>query len=253
MSKLINFFFSFDKLMKEGLVRAFFWLGLINIALVFFAEMLDAIKLDWFAALFEFVQFFAGFLLAVVALRLLAELAIAIFRMNDNLSPDGGKSETADIDPVMEARHAAELAAKRAQEATKSAVDRTSAATKSATERSKSAAHDLKEDLSSKVRPQVAPVKKSSKAITAKAKSGSADKVKTVDVKPTSVKKAAPKKVAPKKAATKTSVSKASAAKKTPTKKASAKSKTKISNIKRQAGLKLDGTPRKKPGPKPKS
>lgn len=243
MSKLINFFFSFDKLMKEGLVRAFFWLGLINIALVFFAEMLDAIKLDWFAALFEFVQFFAGFLLAVVALRLLAELAIAIFRMNDNLSPDGGKSETADIDPVMEARHAAELAAKRAQEATKSAVDRTSAATKSATERSKSAAHDLKEDLSAKVRPQVSPVKKASKLAPEKAKSASADKVKTVDVKPKSVKKAAPKKTA----------AKASAAKKTPTQKASAKAKTKLSNVKRQAGLKLDGTPRKKPGPKPKS
>ena len=243
MSKLINFFFSFDKLMKEGLVRAFFWLGLLMIGLTYGAEMLDAIRLDWFAALLEFVRFFTEVLFAIVTLRLLAELAIALFRMNDNLSPDGGKSETADIDPLMEARNAAELAAKRAQEATKSAVDRTSAATKTATGRSKSAAHGLKEDLSAKARPQVAPVKKGSKLASKKAKSATVDKVKTVDVKPKSVKKATRKK-----AAAKTSVGKTSAAKKTP-----AKAKTKTSNIKRQPGLKLDGTPRKKPGPKPKS
>ena len=143
MSKLVNFFFSFDKLMKEGLVRSFFWLGLLLIGLTYGAEMLDAIRLDWFAALLEFVQFFARVLFSIVVLRLLAELAIAVFRMNDNLSPDGGKSETADVDLIMEARHAAELAAKRAQDAAKTAVDRTSAATKSATNRSKTAAHDL--------------------------------------------------------------------------------------------------------------
>lgn len=236
MSKLINFFFSFDKLMKESLVRAFFWLGLVVLVLKFFAETFDAIKLDWFSALLDFVNFFAGFLLAVVALRLAAELAIALFRINDNLSPDGGKSETADIDPVMEARHAAEHAAKRAQEATKSAVDRTSAATKSATDRSKSAANDLKDDISSKVKPQIAPVKKAASGKISKAKtkasktvSATADKVKTVDVKPTSVKKAAPKKAAVKKTAS---------------------AKTAASKIKRKPGLKLDGTPRKKPGPK---
>ena len=237
MSKLFNFFFSFDKLMKEGLVRAVFWLGLINIGLYFFAESLDAIKLEWFAALFEFILFFAKILLAVFALRLAAELAIALFRINDNLSPDGGKSETADIDPVAEARHAAELAAKRAQEATKSAVDRTSAATKSATSKSKSAANDLKDDISAKVKPQVAPVKKVS----------AADKAKTVDVKPSAVKKAATKKAAPKKAA---------APKKPATKKASTTKKTaaksSANKLKRAPGMKLDGTPRKKPGPKAK-
>jgi len=156
MSKLINFFFSFDKLMKESLVRAFFWLGLLNTGLLFFAETLDAIKLDWFAAVFEFVGFFAEFLLAIVILRLLAELAIAIFRMNDNLSPDGGKSETANIDPVAEARLAAENAAKRAQSATKSAVDRTSAATKSATGRNKTAAKDTKNTPEAKEAPALA-------------------------------------------------------------------------------------------------
>ena len=237
MTKLFNFFFSFDKLMKEGLVRAVFWLGLINIGLYFFAESLDAIQLDWFAALFEFVLFFAKILLAVFSLRLAAELAIALFRINDNLSPDGGKSETADIDPVAEARHAAEFAAKRAQEATKTARDRTSAATKSATGRSKSVAHDLKEDLSSKVKPQVKRVKKS-------------PTTKTVDVKAAEVTKAAPKKTSVKKAAVKTASAKKPAAKKAAPKKTPAK-KT-ASNLKRKPGMKLDGTPRKKPGPKSK-
>lgn len=244
MSKLMNFFFSFDKLMKESLVRAFFWLGLLNIGLRFFAETLDAIKLDWFAAIFEFVYFFAGFLLAIVVLRLLAELAIAIFRMNDNLSPDGGKSETADIDPVMEARLAAEHAAKRAQEATKSAVDRTSAATKSAADRSKFTAHEIKEDLPAKVRPQVAPVTKA-EAKTASVTSG---KVKSTSVKP-AAKTATPKKPAAKKTVAKKTAAKASTpkstAKKTAAKKTAAKPKTKS-----QSGTKLDGTPRKKPGPK---
>ena len=215
MSKLMNFFFSFDKLMKEGLVRAFFWLGLLNIGLLFFAETLDAIKLDWFAAVFEFVGFFAEFLLAIVILRLLAELAIAIFRMNDNLSPDGGKSETANIDPVMEARLAAENAAKRAQEATKSAVDRTSAATKSAKGRSKTALKDAKDSVSSTSKPQVAPVKKAgSKAASSK----------TAAAKKAPIKKTAAKTTASTK---KTAAARKAAAKKSPAKKAPAKTAAK--------------------------
>lgn len=245
MSKLMNFFFSFDKLMKESLVRAFFWLGLLNIGLMFFAETLDAIKLDWFAAVFEFVGFFAAFLLAIVVLRLLAELAIAIFRMNDNLSPDGGKSETADIDPVAEARHAAEVAAKRAQEATKSAVDRTSAATKSAADRSKFAAHELKEDLTAKVKPQVAPVNKAADPVAKEAADTATSAVKKV--KTTAV-KAAPKKTAVKKVAVKKTPVKKAPAKKSAAKRAPAK--TAATKLKRQPGMKLDGTPRKKPGPK---
>ena len=226
MSKLINFFFSFDKLMKESLVRAFFWLGLLNIGLLFFAETLDAIKLDWFAAVFEFVGFFAEFLLAVVILRLLAELAIAIFRMNDNLSPDGGKSETANIDPVAEARLAAENAAKRAQSATKSAVDRTSAATKSATGRNKTAAKDtkntpeVKEAPAPKAKPQVKPVKKASTKTASK----------TASTKKAPAKKAPAKKPAVKKTASKTATTKTAA--------------------KPASGLKQDGTPRKKAEPK---
>lgn len=239
MSKLMNFFFSFDKLMKESLVRAFFWLGLLNIGLLFFAETLDAIKLDWFAAVFEFVGFFAEFLLAIVILRLLAELAIAIFRMNDNLSPDGGKSETANIDPVMEARLAAEHAAKRAQEATKSAVDRTSAATKSAASRNKTAANDAKADLSSSEKPQVAPVKKTdSKAASRKTAASKKAPVKTSATKTSSAKKTAAKKTAAKKPAAKKSAAKTSTAKSTAAKPASA------------SGTKRDVTPPKKPGPK---
>lgn len=222
MSKLINFFFSFDKLMKEGLVRAFFWLGLLNIALRAASEMLDAIKLDWFAALVDFINFFAEVLLAVVVLRLLAELAIALFRINDNLSPDGGKSETADIDPVKEARLAAEQAAKRAQDVTKSAVERTSAATKTATEKSKTAA----QDLGAKVKPQVKAVPKSAATKPASTKPAAVksttptkktDKTapKKTAAKKTAAKKAAPKKVAVKKTASKTATKKTTAKKST--------------------------------------
>ncbi len=231
MSKLVNFFFSFDKLMKEGLVRAFFWLGLLNLALKFFAESLDAIQLDWFAAVFEFVNFFAGFLLAVVALRLIAELAIALFRINDNLSPDGGKSETANIDPVAEARKAAELAAKRAQEVTKSA-----------TERGKAVAHDLKEDFDTKVHPKTPNTKTVSKVVPKK----TAVKKAAKPAGKTTKKVAAKKPVAKKVSAAKTSVKKKASPKKVSAKKAS----TTKSKLKRKPGMKLDGTPRKRPGPK---
>ncbi len=235
MSKLVNFFFSFDKLMKEGLVRAFFWLGLLNLALKFFAESLDAIQLDWFAAVFEFVNFFAGFLLAIVALRLIAELAIALFRINDNLSPDGGKSETANIDPVAEARKAAEMAAKRASEVTKSA-----------TERGKAVAHDLKEDFDTKVHPKT-------KAVTPKVSAPKA--VSKVVSKKTAIKKAAKpvkkvtkKVVAKKPVAKKVKAAKTAVKKKVVTKKASAKKTG--AKLTRKPGMKLDGTPRKRPGPK---
>ena len=245
MSKLINFFFSFDKLLKEGLVRAAFWLGLLNIALLFMAEMLGAIRLDWFAAVFEFIFFFARFLFYIVALRIIAELAIAIFRMNDNISPDGGKSETADIDPVAEARKAAELAARRAQEATKSAVDKTSAATKSAAERGKSTGTKLSSSAQSG-KPQVKPVSKN--VPPAKAQSKAAASRPSTAKKSTAKKSTAAKpskKPAPKAATAKTKTAK-------PRTKATAKPKSKTA-LKRKPGYKLDGTPRKKSGPKAKT
>ena len=214
MKNLFNFFFSFDKLMKEGLVRAFFWLGLIYLILWFFADSFAAIKLSWFAAVFEFVQFFAKFLLALVVLRLLSELAIAIFRINDNVSPDGGKSETANIDPVAEARRAAEQAAKRASELSKTAVDRTSAATKSASEKTR----DTFSDVSGKVSDAV-PSKKTlaSKAATTKAnatKTANDMKDRTIAPKKTATKKKAPAKKQTSKPVTKKTAPKTTSAKK---------------------------------------
>ena len=38
MKNLMNFFFSFDKLMKEKLVIAFFWLALIIAGLNYFSD-----------------------------------------------------------------------------------------------------------------------------------------------------------------------------------------------------------------------
>jgi len=129
MKNLINFFFSFDKLFKEKLVVPFFWLALIVMALSYSAEVLDTISLDPLATAIEFIGFFAELLLVLVSIRIVSEIFVAIFRINDNLSPDGGKSELADIDPVGEARKAAEMAAARTREMTKSATDKAISAT----------------------------------------------------------------------------------------------------------------------------
>lgn len=236
MKNLFNFFFSFDKLMKEGLVRAFFWLGLIYLVTWFFADSFGAIKWTWFEAVFEFVQFFAMFLLALVVLRLLCEVAIAIFRINDNVSPDGGKSETANIDPVAEARRAAEQAAKRASELSKSAVDRTSAATKSASERTRETFHDVSEKVSDAVpsKKTSAPKATATKSTATKTSSNVGDRT----IAP--AKKASPKKSNANKPAP--------TQKKTPAKKPASKTGTE------KVTLNKDGTPRKKRAPnKPKT
>lgn len=145
MKNLINFFFSFDKLMKEKLVIAFFWLALIVAGLNYFSEALSAIKLGPLASVVEFIIFFGSILLTLVTLRLICELAVALFRINDNLSPDGGKSETANIDPIAEARKAAEAAALKARDLSKTAGEKASAATKTAVEKTKSAADSVKD------------------------------------------------------------------------------------------------------------
>ena len=108
--------------MKEKLVKAFYWLALLNLVLLFTATIFDKIWLDPLAGVLRFAFFFINFAFSLVALRLLCEVIIALFRINDNLSPDGGRSETADIDPVEEARKAAQAAAKRASEVTKSCL-----------------------------------------------------------------------------------------------------------------------------------
>jgi len=128
MKNLINFFFSFDKLMKEKLILPFFWLAVIAWGLDFFATALSTISFEWLAAVVSFVKFFVTILLALVSIRLISELAVAVFRINDNLSPDGGKSETANIDPMAEARKVAETAAERARDAAKVAGEKTKSA-----------------------------------------------------------------------------------------------------------------------------
>ena len=223
MKNLFNFFFSFDKLMKEGLVRGFFWLALINLGLMFFKESLGRINLDWFAALFGFFEFFVSFLLAIVALRLICEVAIALFRINDNLSPDGGKSETADIDPVAEARRAAEAAAKRASEVTKTAVDKTSAATKSATDK-----------VSSSKRVEPSPTSKAGKPAVVKPVTKPVKPGADITIKPKTTTRRKTSRTKPKKPAAKSRATKPKA------------------SVKTKPTLNKDGTARKKPGPKPK-
>jgi len=134
MKNLLNFFFSFDKLFKEKLVFPFFLLSLLVVGLMFLEIAFRAIKLPPLGAIVGFVNFFALLLLSFIFIRIIAELMVAIFRINDNLSPDKGKSELADIDPMAEARKAAELAAARTREATKTVSEKASAATKSVRE-----------------------------------------------------------------------------------------------------------------------
>ena len=198
---LIKFFTSFEKLMKERLVVAFYWLALIVVVMTFISVAFDTIKLGPLAFLIEILRYPVLLLLAIVSLRLICEAAIALFRINDNLSPDGGKSETADIDPIEEARKAAEEAAKRAREATSNVVNRTRAAA----ETTGDALTDAADSVEDVAEDAVEAVKETTKKATAKAKSTA--------------------------------------------RKASTTAKKTASSVR----LKKDGTPAKKPGPKPKS
>lgn len=195
MSNLITFFTSFDKLMKERLVIAFYWLALISILVLAFFDFFGVFKSGLLAIPF-LIKLILKTLLAIVALRLICEAAIALFRINDNLSPDGGKSETADIDPLLEARKAAEDAAKRAREATSNLASKTKAAASSTGESIKSKASDLKDSAvdtantakkeATKAKDKVASTakktkptaKKSTKGTTTTSKSKSAPKAK---------------------------------------------------------------------------
>lgn len=194
MSDLITFFTSFDKLMKEKLVRAFYWLSLILILMMFVARIFDVTWILGFLGDFtRFIVSFLAFLLAIVALRLFAELAIAIFRINDNLSPDGGKGETADIDPLAEMRRAAEDAAKKTREATQKVVNRTKNATENA--------GDALDDMGDKVEDSLdaAKDKVAEKASDVKdAAEGAVEKAKSTAKKTTSKAKSSAKSTASK-------------------------------------------------------
>jgi len=126
---LFKQFFSFQKLMKDRLVATFFFLGLVVIGFKFLGTLWAAFSnLFSGAPLSGFVLFFAAFfqiLFMFVLLRLVSELMIAVFHINDNLSPDGGKSDTADIDVFETTREVANKAAKSAGEVTKSAYEKT--------------------------------------------------------------------------------------------------------------------------------
>ena len=224
MKNLIDFFFSFEKLFKEKLIVPFFWLAIIYYGLKYLTQAVSGVHLDPLNFILHPLAWAVKILLTLVSIRIVAELAVALFRINNNLSPDKGKSETANINPIEEARKAAEAAATRAKEVTKSASEKASAATKSAVDKTKTAASSAKGNA----------------ALTSK-------KVTTKKTTPkTTAKKAAPK-TAAKKAAPKT------AAKKTAPKKRGPKSGTKAKRDAQGRLLKKDGTPRAKPGPKKSS
>ncbi len=202
MSNLITFFTSFDKLMKERLVIAFYWLALISILVLAFFDFFGVFKSGLLAIPF-LIKLILKTLLAIVALRLICEAAIALFRINDNLSPDGGKSETADIDPLLEARKAAEDAAKRAREATSNLASKTKAAASSTGESIKSKASDLKDSAvdtantakkeATKAKDKVASTAKKTKPTAKKSTKGTTTTSKATSKTTTSKSKSAPK------------------------------------------------------------
>lgn len=247
MKNFFNFFFSFDKLLKEKLIIPFFWLAIIVGGLSFFSTALDWIQLDPLAAFVSFINFFASILLALVTIRLLSELAVAIFRINDNLSPDGGTSESANIDIMAETRRAAEAASLRAKEFTHTATERT----RTSFEEAKDSFDDLSDNVRSKRKSTSKSDDTKSEDVMGK---GS---VPTESKDPTPVKTLQPT-AKPKTRSTTPTAKKASAKKKATTsskgaaKKRGPKPGSKAPRDKDGNLLKKDGTPRKKPGPKSK-
>ena len=267
MKNLLNFFFSFDKLFKEKLVVPFFWLSIIFFGLWFLVLAVDAVRLDPLNWIIVPVSRLVLILLTLIFIRIVSELIVAVFRINDNLSPDKGKSELADIDPMAEARKAAELAAARTRETTKTLGEKASAATKTlgknvdemasnVQSKAKSVVKSSKEKIASE--PKVTKVEKAD--ITPDPAPKKRGRPKGSTNKTTSTSKA---KTAPKTTASKSTTKKKTTTKKTTVSKPTAKSSTTAKKrgpkpgqkILRDADgnlLKKDGTPRKKPGPKKK-
>ena len=250
MKNLLNFFFSFDKLFKEKLIVPFFWLAIIYFGIKFLIEAVDTVQLDPLLWIIVPVFGLVKILFTLVSVRIVAELIVAGFRINDNLSPDGGKSELADIDPVAEARKAAELAAARTREATKTMRENVG---------------EMSENVQGKAKAATASVREKADGLKSKAKlekSVEAPAAKPAP-KPTKSKPAAAK-TAPKKrgrpagSKNKTTTAKTTPKKTTTTKKTTSKTAGKRgpkpgTKIPRDADgnlLKKDGTPRKKPGPR---
>ena len=262
MKNLINFFFSFDKLMKEKLVIAVFWLAIIVFSLAYFSSFLSGIKLGPLAWIVDRINFIGSWLLVIVALRLLCEVAVAVFRINNNLSPDGGKSETADIDPIAEARKAAEAAAIKARDLSKTAGEKASAATKTAVEKTKSAADSVKDSAESAASKTKAKASNTTKAVKSAAPkkrgrpAGSKNKTTAKATKaPAKKSTSAPKKrgrPAGSKNKTATAKKTAKTTSKAAPKKRGPKPGSKAPRDAQGRLLKKDGTLRGKPGPKKK-
>ena len=271
MKNLLNFFFSFDKLFKEKLVVPFFWLSIIFFGLWFLVLAVDAVRLDPLNWIIVPVSRLVLILLTLVFIRIVSELIVAVFRINDNLSPDKGKSELADIDPMAEARKAAELAAARTRETTKTLGEKASAATKTlgknvdemasnVQSKAKSVVKSSKEKITPEPKPEPKVTKVEKADITPDPAPKKRGRPKGSTNKTTSTSKA---KTAPKTTASKSTTKKKTTTKKTTASKPTAKSSTTAKKrgpkpgqkILRDADgnlLKKDGTPRKKPGPKKK-
>lgn len=208
MIDLFKQFFSFEKLMKDRLVATFFFLGLVVVVMTFFGTILSGLGMmghNFIAGLGLLVWAFFRIIFLFVGLRLACELMVAIFRIKDTLAPDGGKSDTADLDPFEAARDVAAKAAKSASSATKTVVEKT-----------KTKLHDITDDDDDdetflKPAPKTAkPVSKTKKVVT-----------KTSGRKPSAKKtasKAAPKTTKVKTAKTKTVKAKTGAKKASPKK-----------------------------------
>lgn len=257
MKNLLNFFFSFDKLFKEKLIVPFFWLAIIVWGLSFAESFLAGINLGPLAFAVKIVGNIITILLALVVFRLLAEVAIAIFRINDNLSPDGGKSELVDIDPVAEARKAAELAAARTREATKTMRDNVGEMSESVQDKAKAATASVREkadDLKSKTGLDKTAIEKPSVTDVVDDATAAKPAVTKPAPKKTTPKKTTPAKTTTKKrgrpAGSKNKTTAAKPAKSTTGGKRGPKPGAKIPRDADGNLLKKDGTPRKKPGPK---
>lgn len=261
MKNLLNFFFSFDKLFKEKLIVPFFWLAFIYFGLKYLIEAVDTVQLDPLLWLIVPVFFLTKLLFTLVTIRIVSELIVAGFRINDNLSADGGKSELADIDPVMEARKAAEIAANRTREATKSLRDNVGEMSENVQGRAKAATASVRgkaDDLKSKTgleksvdTPEPAKISESTVIDVPKKRgrpAGSVNKSKTKSAKPVATKTAPKKRGRP--AGSKNKTTTAKTVKSSTTGKRGPKPGVKIPRDADGNLLKKDGTPRKKPGPK---
>lgn len=244
MKNVLNFFFSFDKLLKEKLIIPFFWLAIISWGLAFFSTALDSISLGPLATFVDFLRYFVTIALALVVIRLLSELAIAIFRINDNVSPDGGISESADIDIIAETKKAAEAASKRAKELTHTATEKT----KSSFDSAKDSVKDNMDDISESVKDKAKSAGEASKKATKSVKTKTSEAKKKASDKVSETVKAATPKPSTKKAPTKTTSAETTAASKRGPKPGTKAPRDKDGNL-----LKKDGMPRKKPGPQTKN